>query len=126
MYVFFIEKIIDYVHLDIQFKWVKPKILTFCVVDKKKHVILSLSMMKPRHWDQMVNELLLEQIIRENPSSIPGGNNSWPDFTYHTAKLWMTEGFLPLGTRGLIPKKRFEYDDNLFKILDFNVVFIGR
>jgi hypothetical protein len=50
MYVFFIEKIIDYVHLDIQFKLVKRKILTFCVVAKKKYVILSLSMMKPIQW----------------------------------------------------------------------------
>jgi hypothetical protein len=95
MYVFFIEKIIDYVHLDIQFKLVKRKILTFCVVAKKKYVILSLSMMKPRHWDQMVNDLLLEQIIRENPSLISGGNIFWPDFTYLTANSGLPRGSFP-------------------------------
>jgi hypothetical protein len=33
------------------------------------------------HWAQVVNEL---------PSSIPDGNNSWPDFPNLVAGLWTT------------------------------------
>jgi hypothetical protein len=39
---------------------------------------------------QVVNELPLGRIVLENPSSIHGGNNSWPCFTYLTAELWIT------------------------------------
>ena len=37
------------------------------------------------------------QIVVENPSSIPGWTNSWPDFTYLPAELWITMS-LPCGT----------------------------
>ncbi|PNY02469.1 MYB transcription factor, partial [Trifolium pratense] len=32
---------------------------------------------------------------KTNPSSIPGGNNSWPDFTYLVAELWITKAPSP-------------------------------
>ncbi|MCI87582.1 hypothetical protein A2U01_0108866 [Trifolium medium] len=51
--------------------------------------------MKPRHWAEVVNELPLGRIVQENPSSIPGGNDSWPDFTYFAAELWITGAPFP-------------------------------
>jgi hypothetical protein len=48
----------------------------------------------------MVNELPLGRIIRENLSSILGGNNSWSGFTYLAAKLWITGGPFPYEPEG--------------------------
>jgi hypothetical protein len=39
----------------------------------------------------MVNELLLGRIFRENPSSIPDGNNFMPNFFNLAAELWIID-----------------------------------
>ncbi|MCI50872.1 hypothetical protein A2U01_0072116 [Trifolium medium] len=38
---------------------------------------------------KVVNELPQDELFGEL-SSIPGGNNSWSDFTYVAAQLWIT------------------------------------
>jgi hypothetical protein len=35
---------------------------------------------EPSNWAQVVNQFPLVQIVRENPGSIPSGNNFWLDF----------------------------------------------
>jgi hypothetical protein len=41
----------------------------------------------------------------ENPSSIPGGNNSWSDFIYLVDELWIT-GALSPGNQRVNTKKQ--------------------
>ncbi|PNY09862.1 bifunctional aspartokinase/homoserine dehydrogenase chloroplastic-like [Trifolium pratense] len=42
----------------------------------------------------------VRRIVRENPSATLGGNNSWPDFTYLTAELWIIGASFPREPEG--------------------------
>jgi hypothetical protein len=67
--------------------------------------------MKPKkksyrlNWAQVVNELFLGQIARENPSSTHGGNNFWLDFTYLRRNSWLPGSFF-LGNQRVNTKKK--------------------
>lgn len=52
------------------------------------------------------------QIVVENPSSIPGWNNSWPEFTYLPAELRMTRS-LPHGTPDYQAPYRKTYESKI-------------
>lgn len=56
---------------------------------------------KPNNWDQVVNELHQRRIVQENPSSIPGWNNSWLDFSYLLAELRITRAPFPYNTKNM-------------------------
>ncbi|MCH86137.1 hypothetical protein A2U01_0006991, partial [Trifolium medium] len=46
-----------------------------------------------------VNEFPQGRIVQENPSSIPGGNNSWSG-AYLAVELWIIEGPFPWKPEG--------------------------
>jgi hypothetical protein len=53
----------------------------------------------------VVNEFSLGGIVQENLSSISSGNNSWPDFSYLVAELWIIGVPFLWEPQGLYQKK---------------------
>jgi hypothetical protein len=60
----------------------------------------------------------------EKPSSIPSMNNSWLDFIYLAAELWITRS-ASLRTGGLTPKMKKKKDFFFFFFLLFHYCFGG-